>query len=248
MFQAVLPLRGKILNVERRDDAALYRNNEISNLIVALGLGLKGEDMVNLRYGKVGCGGASLGCMACARLSARCGERQLNGMCRWMISRIGASAACVMASWAAPNGGMVVLHLQLPYGQRQSSSGVVHAAGKGGACAQVILLTDADVDGAHIRTLLLTFLFRYARDLFAKGHVYVGVPPLYKLEQGRKAEYLYSEPELAQHTRGLAPGSFNIQRFKACTRLLPFLPAAPARPPLLLACSDIPRACMGKLK
>ena len=53
MFQAVLPLRGKILNVERKDDAALYRNNEISNLIIALGLGLKGEDMVNLRYGKV---------------------------------------------------------------------------------------------------------------------------------------------------------------------------------------------------
>ena len=52
-FQAVLPLRGKILNVERKDDAAMYKNNEISNLIVALGLGLKGQEMVNLRYGKV---------------------------------------------------------------------------------------------------------------------------------------------------------------------------------------------------
>ncbi len=49
----MLPLRGKILNVERKDDAALYKNNEISNLIVALGLGLKGEEMPNLRYGKV---------------------------------------------------------------------------------------------------------------------------------------------------------------------------------------------------
>ena len=48
-----MPLRGKILNVERKDDAALYKNNEISNLIVALGLGLKGEEMLNLRYGKV---------------------------------------------------------------------------------------------------------------------------------------------------------------------------------------------------
>jgi DNA gyrase subunit B len=53
-FQAVLPLRGKILNVERKDDAALYRNNEIASLIVALGLGVKGEANVNLRYGKVG--------------------------------------------------------------------------------------------------------------------------------------------------------------------------------------------------
>ena len=82
--------------------------------------------------------------------------------------------------------------------------------------AQVILLTDADVDGAHIRTLLLTFLFRYARDLFADGHVYVGVPPLYKLEaRGRRAAYLHSDAELAQHTQGLSQGSFNIQRFKA---------------------------------
>ena len=54
-FQAILPLRGKILNVERKDDASLYKNNEISNLILGLGLGLKGEDVTNLRYGKVSC-------------------------------------------------------------------------------------------------------------------------------------------------------------------------------------------------
>ena len=52
-FQAILPLRGKILNVEKKDDASLYKNNEISNLILGLGLGLKGEDVTNLRYGKV---------------------------------------------------------------------------------------------------------------------------------------------------------------------------------------------------
>ena len=52
-FQAILPLRGKILNVERKDDASLYKNNEISNLILGLGLGLKGDDVTNLRYGKV---------------------------------------------------------------------------------------------------------------------------------------------------------------------------------------------------
>lgn len=79
---------------------------------------------------------------------------------------------------------------------------------------QVILLTDADVDGAHIRTLLLTFLFRYARDLFDKGHIYVGVPPLYKLEMGRSNEYLYSDAELAARTQGLSQGSYSIQRFK----------------------------------
>lgn len=79
---------------------------------------------------------------------------------------------------------------------------------------QVILLTDADVDGAHIRTLLLTFLFRYCRALFEEGHVYVGVPPLYKLEIGKKAQYCYDDQELQDMTQGLASGSYSIQRFK----------------------------------
>ncbi|KAA3457109.1 DNA gyrase subunit B, chloroplastic/mitochondrial-like isoform X1 [Gossypium australe] len=99
LFQAILPLRGKILNIERRDEAAMYKNEEIQNLIIALGLGVKGEDfkIENLRYHKI------------------------------------------------------------------------------------IILTDADVDGAHIRTLLLTFFFRYQRALFDEGCIYVGVPPLYKV-------------------------------------------------------------------
>ncbi|GAX81704.1 hypothetical protein CEUSTIGMA_g9132.t1 [Chlamydomonas eustigma] len=107
--QAVLPLRGKILNVERSDDASLLKNNEISNLIVALGLGAKAEPLSSsLRYGRV------------------------------------------------------------------------------------IILTDADVDGAHIRTLLLTFLFRYRRDLFERGHIFVAVPPLYKLELNTLAAALHA--------------------------------------------------------
>ena len=83
------------------------------------------------------------------------------------------------------------------------------------ARAQVILLTDADVDGAHIRTLLLTFLFRYARALFEAGHVYVGVPPLFRLEAGRASQYLYSDAELRAALGGRDPSSVNIQRFKA---------------------------------
>ena len=83
------------------------------------------------------------------------------------------------------------------------------------AHAQVILLTDADVDGAHIRTLLLTFLFRYARALFEAGHVYVGVPPLFRLEAGRASQYLYSDAGLRAALGGRDPSSVNIQRFKA---------------------------------
>ncbi|KAH7624772.1 hypothetical protein Ndes2526B_g00141 [Nannochloris sp. 'desiccata'] len=145
-FQAILPLRGKILNVERQDDAKLYKNNEISSLIVGLGLGLKGEEELNsLRYGKI------------------------------------------------------------------------------------IILTDADVDGAHIRTLLLTFLFRYQRQLFEKGHIYVGVPPLYKLElsaasaaSGKKeVKYLYSDQEMSAATENLKQGSYSVQRFKGLGEMMP---------------------------
>merc|ERR1712124_70627 len=107
--------RGKILNVERADDQKMYKNQEIKNLITALGLGIKGEDFKEdaMRYGKI------------------------------------------------------------------------------------IILTDADVDGAHIRTLLLTFLFRYQKALFEQGHIYVAVPPLYKVESGKKnVKYCYDELEL----------------------------------------------------
>ncbi|KAK3014043.1 hypothetical protein RJ639_008037, partial [Escallonia herrerae] len=132
-FQAILPLRGKILNIERKDEAAMYKNEEIQNLILALGLGVKGEDFKKeaLRYHKI------------------------------------------------------------------------------------IILTDADVDGAHIRTLLLTFFYRYQRALFDEGCIYVGVPPLYKVERGKQAIYCYDEGELKQTQRSFpANASYNIQRFK----------------------------------
>ncbi|KAL9268810.1 DNA gyrase subunit B, chloroplastic/mitochondrial-like protein [Drosera capensis] len=139
-FQAILPLRGKILNIERKDEAAMYKNEEIQNLILALGLGVKGEDFKKdaLRYHKI------------------------------------------------------------------------------------IILTDADVDGAHIRTLLLTFFFRYQRALFDEGCIYVGVPPLYKVERGRQAYYCYDEAELKKVQSSFpSNASYNIQRFKGLGEMMP---------------------------
>eukprot|EP00191_Tetraselmis_sp_GSL018_P004145 CAMPEP_0177609448 /NCGR_PEP_ID=MMETSP0419_2-20121207/19096_1 /TAXON_ID=582737 /ORGANISM="Tetraselmis sp., Strain GSL018" /LENGTH=712 /DNA_ID=CAMNT_0019104377 /DNA_START=327 /DNA_END=2462 /DNA_ORIENTATION=- len=137
-FQAILPLRGKILNVERKDDAALYKNEEISNIIMALGLGLRGEEgLRDLRYSKI------------------------------------------------------------------------------------IILTDADVDGAHIRTLLLTFLFRYSKELFERGFVYVGCPPLYKLEAGKKTIYCYDDDERQKAEESLAGSNFSVQRFKGLGEMMP---------------------------
>jgi len=140
-FQAILPLRGKILNIEKTDDAKIYKNNEIQSLITALGLGIKGEefDASQLRYHRI------------------------------------------------------------------------------------ILMTDADVDGAHIRTLLLTFFYRYQRELIDQGYIYIACPPLYKIERGRSHYYCYSERELQNLVQNEFPANANytIQRFKGLGEMMP---------------------------
>ena len=139
-FQAILPLRGKILNIEKTDDSKIYKNTEIQALITALGLGIRGEefDVSALRYHRV------------------------------------------------------------------------------------IIMTDADVDGAHIRTLLLTFFYRYQRDLADQGYIYIACPPLYKVERGRNHYYCYSDTELQQKLREFpANASYTIQRFKGLGEMMP---------------------------
>ena len=139
-FQAILPLRGKILNIEKTDDSKIYKNNEIQSLITALGLGIKGEDFdaSQLRYHRI------------------------------------------------------------------------------------VIMTDADVDGAHIRTLLLTFFYRYQRQLVDQGYIYIACPPLFKLERGRSHYYCYSERELQQRLREFpANANYTIQRFKGLGEMMP---------------------------
>lgn len=139
-FQAILPLRGKILNIEKTDDAKIYKNNEIQSLITALGLGIKGEefDPANLRYHRI------------------------------------------------------------------------------------VIMTDADVDGAHIRTLLLTFFYRYQRDIVDRGYVYIACPPLYKVERGRNHFYCYSDRELQERLSELPKNAnYTLQRFKGLGEMMP---------------------------
>jgi len=139
-FQAILPLRGKILNIEKTDDAKIYKNTEIQALITALGLGIKGEefDVAQLRYHRI------------------------------------------------------------------------------------IIMTDADVDGAHIRTLLLTFFYRYQRSLVDQGYIYIACPPLYKVERGRNHYYCYSDRELQERLRSFPENAnYTIQRFKGLGEMMP---------------------------
>jgi DNA gyrase subunit B len=154
-FQAILPLRGKILNVERVQPGRIYENAEVQAMIQGLGLSVKEEDDENGAKG--------------------------TGLLR-------------------PNA------LNLDLGKLRYH--------------KVIIMTDADVDGSHIRTLLLTFFFRYARPLVEQGYVYIAQPPLYKVEKGKRVEYCYNEHKLEAVLAELGEKAI-VQRFKGLGEMMP---------------------------
>ncbi|MDR1392163.1 MAG: DNA topoisomerase (ATP-hydrolyzing) subunit B [Clostridiales bacterium] len=135
-FQAILPLWGKMLNVEKTRADKVYGNDKLSLIITALGAGIgKDFDIEKLRYGKV------------------------------------------------------------------------------------IIMADADVDGSHIRTLIMTFFFRFMTQLIENGHVYIAQPPLYKISKGRQVEYAYNDNELKEVLSKIKNG--DVQRYKGLGEMNP---------------------------
>ncbi|NLF02348.1 MAG: DNA topoisomerase (ATP-hydrolyzing) subunit B [Anaerolineales bacterium] len=137
-FQAILPLRGKILNTERARLNRVLDNREVQALISALGTGIGDQfDLSGLRY------------------------------------------------------------------------------------SRIIIMTDADVDGAHISTLLLTFFFRYMQPLIEAGHLFLALPPLYRVSFGKDGQYVYTEAEMQEVLKGAGDRKYTIQRYKGLGEMNP---------------------------
>ncbi|MBI2558197.1 DNA topoisomerase (ATP-hydrolyzing) subunit B [Candidatus Woesearchaeota archaeon] len=137
-YQAVLPLRGKILNVEKARLNKIFENEEITTMITAIGTSVGEEfDITKIRYGKL------------------------------------------------------------------------------------IIATDADVDGSHIRTLLLTFFYRYLQPLVGAGHVYIAQPPLYKVTKGKMIKYVYNDRELENLMKEIGREDAGLQRYKGLGEMNP---------------------------
>ncbi|MBC7473082.1 MAG: DNA topoisomerase (ATP-hydrolyzing) subunit B [Candidatus Sericytochromatia bacterium] len=153
-FQAILPLKGKILNIERAREDKIYSNNEIQSLLIATGLA-NAKDLDN-----------------------KLTEADL-----------------------LPGDEPDFYFSKLRYGK-------------------IIIMTDADVDGAHIRTLILTFFFRFAKPMIEKGYIYIAQPPLYRVEKGKKTTYLFNGKQLEAYVKEHGK-DVQISRFKGLGEMMP---------------------------
>ena len=214
-FQAILPLRGKIINVEKNRLDKILGNEEIRAMITAFGTGIADRVDYDDIADQIEQGELEFDSDGNALEPLEDGEDgDLNGDGELTLGLDGAadlnadgSNAAVPESNGTPK-------------MRRARGGKVNSAFDMSRLRydRIIIMCDADVDGSHIRTLLLTFLFRYMRPLVESGHIYIAKPPLYSIRRGKKLEYAYTDAERDRMAKGTRA---DIGRYKGLGEMNP---------------------------
>lgn len=214
-FQAILPLRGKIINVEKNRLDKILGNEEVRAMITAFGTGIAdrvdyddiADQIENSEFDFDADGNA---------LEPVDGAENANGDgSEPTLNLDGAADLNADGSNAASNGGAATA-----VKMRRARGGKVNSEFDMTRLRydRIIIMCDADVDGSHIRTLLLTFLFRYMRPLVEAGHIYIAKPPLYSIRRGKKLEYAYTDAERDRMVKGTRA---DVGRYKGLGEMNP---------------------------
>lgn len=224
-FQAILPLRGKIINVEKNRLDRILGNEEIRAMITAFGTGIADrvdyDDIADeIEQGALGFDDdAERDEMESAEDEGAMRSFDGGSAVNADAEDNPGAAIAVAASNAAASGGAEV---EAPAAQRmrRARGGKVNSAFDISRLRydRIIIMCDADVDGSHIRTLLLTFFFRYMRPLVDAGHIYIAKPPLYSIRRGKKLEYAYTDGERDRMMKGTRA---DVGRYKGLGEMNP---------------------------
>ena len=219
-FQAILPLRGKIINVEKNRLDKILGNEEIRAMITAFGTGIADRVDYDDIADQIEQGELEFDSDGNALEPLEDGDDHVNGN-----GFDGAAGELELELDGAADLNADGTNAAMPEGNgtpkmRRARGGKVNSAFDMSRLRydRIIIMCDADVDGSHIRTLLLTFLFRYMRPLVESGHIYIAKPPLYSIRRGKKLEYAYTDAERDRMVKGTRA---DVGRYKGLGEMNP---------------------------